>query len=142
MRIAFEEAKAALADEEIPVGAVFVLGERVIARSRNQCEKLTDPTAHAEMIGITQACAALQAQRLMDVEVFVTKEPCAMCAGALVHARVARLVIGVRDVKAGACGSLLQVAQHPGLNHSIAVVFGVMEEECRDLLQQFFRGKR
>jgi tRNA(adenine34) deaminase len=142
MRIALEEAKQSLAEEEVPVGAVFVCDERVIARSRNQCEKLTDPTAHAELVGITQACAALQAQRLTSVEVFVTKEPCAMCAGALVHARVGRLVVGTRDEKAGACGSVLQVVQHPGLNHSVPVEFGVMEEECRALLQQFFRARR
>jgi len=142
MRLALEEARHAGALDEVPVGAVFVQGGRVIARSRNQCEALNDVTAHAEMIGLTQCCEALQCQRLTEVEVFVTKEPCVMCAGALVHARVKRLVIGAADVKAGACGSVLQVVRNPKLNHAVETVFGVLEEECRFLLQEFFKGKR
>jgi tRNA(adenine34) deaminase len=142
MRAALEQAKTALSKDEVPVGAVFVLEDRIIARTHNQCEMLTDPTAHAELIGITQACEAVQAQRLTSVEVFVTKEPCAMCAGALVHARVSRLIIGTPDIKAGACGTKLQLVDHPELNHSISTLFGVLETECRELLQEFFRSKR
>ena len=142
MRLALKEAKVAAHEDEVPVGAVFVHEDRVIARSRNQCEVLKDPTAHAELIGITQACTAMEAQRLPDVEVYVTKEPCVMCAGALVHARVKRLVIGAADSKAGACGSLLHIVDHPKLNHSIPTIFGVLEEECRLLLQDFFQSKR
>ena len=142
MQMALKEARAALEDDEVPVGAVFVQDEKVIARARNQAELLTDPTAHAELVGITTACAALASKRLTSIEVFVTKEPCAMCAGALVHARIARLVIGTSDQKAGACGSVLQVANHPKLNHSIPILFGVLEGECRRLLQDFFREKR
>ncbi len=142
MRIALLEAEAAADQEEIPVGAVFVHGDKVIARSRNQCEGLGDPTAHAEMIGITQACAVMEAQRLTSVEVFVTKEPCLMCIGALVHARVQRLVIGTPDFKVGACGSVIDVAGHPALNHSLSIDFGVLEHDCRALLQSFFRSKR
>lgn len=142
MRLAINEARAAAEDDEVPVGAVFVLGGRLIARARNQCELLKDPTAHAEMIALTQACAALSSQRLIGVDVFVTKEPCVMCAGALVHARVRRVVIGARDEKAGACGTVLQVIANEKLNHRVPVTFGLLEEECRDLLQEFFRKKR
>ena len=142
MRIAMKEAERAGAEDEVPVGAVFVFEGRVIGRARNQCELLKDPTAHAEMIGLTQACAALASQRLTGVEVFVTKEPCAMCAGALVHARVDRLVVGARDEKAGACGSVLQVVANERLNHRVPVTFGVLGDESRELLQVFFRKKR
>ena len=142
MQIALREAREAAAEDEVPVGAVFVSRGRIVARARNQTEKLTDPTAHAEMIGLTQACAALDVQRLTTVELFGTKEPCVMCAGALVHARIARLVIGTADEKAGACGSVLDVTNHGDLNHTIPTVFGVLEEECRGVLQDFFRLKR
>jgi tRNA(adenine34) deaminase len=142
MRAALEEAKTALSRDEVPVGAVFVFQDRIIARTHNQCEMLTDPTAHAELIGITQACEALGVQRLTSVEVFVTKEPCVMCAGALVHARVSRLIIGTPDMKAGACGTKLQVVNHPELNHSISTLFGVLDTECREILQGFFRSRR
>lgn len=142
MRMALKEAKAAAAEDEVPVGAVFVHEDRIIARSRNQCETLGDPTAHAELIGITQACSAMEEQRLPSVEVFVTKEPCVMCAGALIHARIKRLVIGCADPKAGACGTVLQIVDNPKLNHSVSTIFGVLEDECRSLLQGFFKGKR
>lgn len=142
MRLALKEAEVAREEGEVPVGAVFVHEDRIIGRSRNQCEMLVDPTAHAEMTGITQACSALGVQRLCDVEVFVTKEPCVMCAGALVHARVSRLVIGAPDPKAGACGSVLQIVANPKLNHSVTVEFGILEDACRRLLQAFFRSKR
>ena len=142
MDVALKEARAAMESEEVPVGAVFVKGDRILARAGNQVVRLHDPTAHAEMIALTAACAALEAARLTDVEVFVTKEPCVMCAGALVHARVGRLVVGTPDIKAGACGTVLDLTNHPRLNHSIPTVFGVMEEECRALLQAFFRARR
>jgi len=142
MRAAVKEAEAAARDDEIPVGAVFVFEEKIIARAHNQCESLLDPTAHAEMIGLTQACAALSSQRLVGVEAFVTKEPCVMCAGALVHARVDRLVVGARDEKAGACGTVLDVISNRKLNHRVPVEFGILENECRELLQDFFRMKR
>lgn len=142
MRMALQEAEKARDGDEVPVGAVFVHQDKVIARSRNQCEMLHDPTAHAELIGITKTCEWLGSSRLTDVEIFVTKEPCVMCAGALVHARVARLVIGAPDIKAGACGTVLQIVQHPRLNHAIPTTFGVLEEECRRLLQDFFRSRR
>ena len=142
MRLALREAEAAAEEGEIPVGAVFVFEGRPIARTRNQCEMLCDPTAHAEMVGITQACAALECQRLVGVTVYVTKEPCPMCAGALVHARVDRLVIGVLDEKAGACGSVLQVAANERLNHRVAIDSGVLASDSRSLLQDFFRRRR
>lgn len=142
MRLALQEAERARDADEVPVGAVFVHGEKVIARARNQCEMLKDPTAHAELIGITQACEWMGSGRLNEVEIFVTKEPCVMCAGALVHARMARLIIGAPDIKAGACGSVLQIVQNPRLNHAIPTTFGVLEEESRRLLQDFFRSRR
>jgi len=142
MRLAIKEAEAAEENDEVPVGAVFVLDGKLIARARNQCELLNDPTAHAEMIALTQACAAIGSQRLIGVDVFVTKEPCVMCAGALVHARVGRVVIGTKDDKAGACGTVLQVIANEKLNHRVPVTFGLLEEECRDLLQRFFKKRR
>jgi tRNA(adenine34) deaminase len=142
MSAALKEAERAGEEDEVPVGAVFVFEGRIIARARNQCELLKDPTAHAEMVGITQACAALSSQRLVGVEAYVTKEPCVMCAGALVHARVSRLVIGAKDEKAGACGTVLQVVANSRLNHQVSLRWGVLGDPCRALLQSFFRAKR
>jgi len=142
MRLAIKEAEAAEENDEVPVGAVLVSEGKLLVRARNQCELLKDPTAHAEMIALTQACAALSSQRLNGVDVFVTKEPCVMCAGALVHARVSRVIIGARDEKAGACGTVLQVIANDKLNHRVPVTFGLFEEECRALLQRFFLKKR
>jgi len=142
MHLALEEARRARAEEEIPVGAVFVRDGELVARVRNNCERLRDPTAHAEMLGIRRACETLVTQRLTGVEVFVTKEPCAMCAGALVHARIARLIVGARDEKAGACGTVLRIIAHERLNHRVPVTFGVLEEECSRLLRDFFRVRR
>ncbi|MEQ8766214.1 MAG: tRNA adenosine(34) deaminase TadA [Planctomycetota bacterium] len=142
MALALREAITAFDEDEVPVGAVAVHEGRVIARAYNQCERLRDPTAHAEMLVITQAAESLGYPRLNDVTVFVTKEPCVMCAGALVHARVQRVVIGAPDVKVGACGTVLDVISHPALNHRIELAWGVREEECRQLLQEFFRRRR
>jgi len=142
MAVALREAEVAAADGEVPVGAVIVSDGRVIARAHNMREKLHDPTAHAEMIAITQAAEALGSWRLGDVDVYVTLEPCAMCAGALVLARVARLVFGAWDPKAGACGTLYNIVKDERLNHQLEVTGGVLEEEAGALLQDFFRKKR
>jgi len=142
MRTALREAQKAAHADEVPVGAVVVHEGRVIGRAHNQRELLRDPTAHAEMIALTQAAAALDTWRLDGAVLYVTLEPCLMCAGALVNARVARVVFGARDAKAGACGSLYQVGVDARLNHTFEVTGGVLEEECVALLQEFFRTKR
>lgn len=142
MQMALREAQAAAAKDETPVGAVIVKGSRIIARAHNMRETLKDPTAHAEMIALTQAAEALQAWRLEGVTVYVTLEPCAMCAGALVLARVSRLVYGAADPKAGACGTLYNIVQDERLNHRVEVTAGVLADESRALLQEFFRAKR
>jgi tRNA(adenine34) deaminase len=142
MRLALREAERAAAADEVPIGAVLVHGGRVIGRGHNQRETLRDPTAHAEMIVLTQGAAALDAWRLLATTLYVTLEPCPMCAGALVAARVKRLVFGAMDPKAGACGTLFDLARDPRLNHRLEVMSGVLAEECASLLQEFFRGKR
>ena len=139
---ALKEAQKALEKDEVPVGAVIVHEGKVIARAHNQNILLRDPTAHAEMVAITVATSALQSERLLKTDLYVTIEPCAMCAGALVLARVQRIVFGAKDLKAGACGSLLNIAHHRSLNHRIAITGGVLEAECRSLLQEFFKKKR
>jgi tRNA(adenine34) deaminase len=142
MRIALQEAGAALDHGDVPVGAVIVHGGVVIARAHNQREQLKDPTAHAEMVALTQAAAALEAWRLTGCTLYVTVEPCVMCAGALVLARVSRLVYGADDPKAGACASLYRIPSDPRLNHSIETVSGVLAEESAGLLREFFRARR
>ena len=142
MRIALAEARAALDHADVPVGAVIVRDGVVIARAHNQRELLKDPTAHAEVIALTQASAALGSWRLTACAVYVTVEPCVMCAGALVQARLARLVYGADDPKAGACSSLYRIPSDPRLNHCIAVVSGVLAEDCADILRAFFRPRR
>jgi tRNA(adenine34) deaminase len=142
MRAALREAEAALEKGEVPVGAVIVEKGRIIGRGHNQRETLLDPTAHAEMIAITQAAAALESWRLADCTIYVTLEPCAMCAGALVLARLPRLVFGAADPKAGACGSVLDVFQERRLNHRGTVTPGVLSTECAGILQDFFRRRR
>ncbi len=139
---ALKEAAKALDKDEVPVGAVIVHEGRVIARAHNQNILLKDPTAHAEIVAITEAAAALKAERLSGTELYVTIEPCSMCAGALVWARVKRIIYGADDPKAGACGSVLNVAHHKKLNHRIAVTSGILEKECRTIIQEFFRRKR
>lgn len=139
---ALRMARRALAADEVPVGAVVVRAGRIIARAYNQVELLRDATAHAEMLALTQAAAAVGDWRLTDCTLYVTKEPCPMCAGALVHARVARVVFGASDVKAGAAGTVLNLLQFPTFNHRCEVLGGVRAEECRLLLQEFFRQKR
>ena len=142
MRIALVEARAAADDGEIPVGAVVVHEGRVIGRGRNQRERLADPTAHAEMLALTAAAEAVGNWRLENCTLYVTLEPCVMCAGALVLARLPRLVYGPRDPKAGACTSLYSIVGDPRLNHQVSVTEGVMAAECAEVLREFFAAQR
>ncbi|MBL7223231.1 MAG: nucleoside deaminase [Candidatus Brocadiae bacterium] len=142
MRVALAEAVAALEHDDVPVGAVAVLDGRVVGRAHNQRELLGDPTAHAEMLALTQASAALGHWRLEGVAVYVTLEPCAMCAGAMVLARIERLVYGATDPKAGAVASLYRLLADERLNHRVPSVGGVLAEECGELLRGFFRARR
>lgn len=142
MQMALAEARAALEHEDVPIGAVIVREGVVIARAHNQRELLKDPTAHAETIALTQASAALGAWRLTGCTMFVTLEPCVMCAGALVLARIDRLVYGAVDPKAGACVSLYRIPEDERLNHRVSVAGGVLAAECGELLREFFRGRR
>jgi tRNA(adenine34) deaminase len=139
---ALRQAQRAYAAEEVPVGAVIARGGRILARAFNQVELLKDATAHAEMLALTQAQAAVGDWRLTDCTLYVTKEPCPMCAGAAVHARVARVVFGVGDSKAGAAVGALNLLQFPTLNHRCAITAGVREAECRELLRRFFAAQR
>ncbi|MBN1504448.1 MAG: tRNA adenosine(34) deaminase TadA [Candidatus Eisenbacteria bacterium] len=142
MRLALAEAEAAAEKDEVPVGAVIVQGDRVIGRGHNQVETLKDPTAHAEIIAIGAAGTFLNSWRLEDATMYVTLEPCAMCAGAIVLARLKRLVYGARDPKAGACGSVMSVIDNPRLNHRVSVESGVLAQESGELLTEFFERKR
>jgi tRNA(adenine34) deaminase len=142
MLIALEEADAALQEDEVPVGAVIVHGDRIIARAHNQRERLRDPTAHAEMIAITQAAAAIGSWRLEDCALYVTLEPCPMCAGAILQARLPVLVYGATDPKAGAVASLYRLLDDPRLNHRVETVGGVLSERCGELLSRFFQQQR
>ncbi len=139
---AIKEALAAAEEDEVPIGAVVAYKGKIIARAHNQRETLNDPTAHAEMIALTQAAEHLSSWRLTGCTMYVTLEPCPMCAGALVNARVDRLVYGPADAKAGACESLFNIVQDPRLNHRLEVVRDFMSEPCRALLQDFFANKR
>lgn len=142
MREALRLAAKAAANEEVPIGAVIAKNGRVIGRGYNQVEMLRDPTAHAEILAITQAAAAVGDWRLNDCDLFVTKEPCPMCAGAAVHARVRRVVFGCEDMRSGAAGGVINLLQMGQLNHRCDINSGVLAEECSALLQDFFRGKR
>src|SRR5712671_5152443 len=128
--------------EEVPIGAVVVREGRIIARAFNQVELLKDATAHAEMLALTQAEAAVGDWRLTDCDLYVTKEPCAMCAGAIVHVRLRRLIFGCADPRAGAAGSVINLLQLPSLNHRCEITSGVLENECAAILQDFFRKRR
>jgi len=142
MALALREAALALERDEVPVGAVIVRDGRVIGRAHNQRELLGDPTAHAEMIAITQAAEDVGNWRLEGCTMYVTLEPCAMCAGAVVLARLPRLVFGARDPKAGAVGTLYDIPRDPRLNHAVEVTSGILEQECSEILTEFFRRKR
>ncbi len=138
MESALREAEQALKRKEVPVGAVVVRNRRIIGKGYNQIESLQDPTAHAEMIAITAAATGLGSRRLEECTLYVTLEPCAMCAGAIVLARVPRLVFGAYDPKAGACGSLFNIVQDGRLNHRAELTGGILEERCAGLLSSFF----
>ncbi len=142
MREALRQAQKGYAAEEVPVGAVVVRGGKIIARSHNQVELLKDATAHAEMLALTQAEAAVGDWRLIDCDLYVTKEPCAMCAGALVHTRVRRVIFGCTDPAAGAAGSVINLLQMPAFNHRCEITSGVLQKECATILQDFFRKRR
>jgi tRNA(adenine34) deaminase len=139
---ALRQAVRAAAAEEVPVGAVIVREGQIIGRAYNQVELLKDATAHAEMLAITQAEEAAGDWRLTDCTLYVTKEPCPMCAGAIVHVRLQRVVFGAPDPKGGAAGSIVNLLQMPTLNHRCEITAGVREEECRGLLRSFFQQQR
>jgi len=139
---ALDQARAAFDQGEVPVGAVIVQGDSIVGAGFNQRETLNDPTAHAEMIAITQAAQTLESWRLIDCTLYVTLEPCPMCAGAIVQARIPRVIYGTTDPKAGACHTLYSITSDERLNHRATVLGGVLNEECRSLLQDFFRQQR
>ncbi len=138
MQLALREAQKAFEEDEVPVGAIVVHNERIIGKGHNQIERLQDPTAHAEMIAITAAADHLKSRRLEECTLFVTLEPCPMCAGAIVQARIPTLVFGAFDPKAGACGTLFNIVQDRRLNHQPHVISGVCDKECEELLKGFF----
>jgi len=142
MGAALEEARKAHALQEVPVGAVLVLDHEIIARGHNSTIALHDPTAHAEIVALRRAGSKLGNYRLVGAELFVTVEPCIMCMGALIHARIKRLVFGTRDPRTGAAGSVFDLSHDKRLNHRVAVHAGVLETACRDMIQDFFRAKR
>jgi tRNA(adenine34) deaminase len=142
MVIALEEARHAAAAGEVPIGAVLVAEQSILSRGRNQRENWQDPTAHAEMIALRGAAETLQSWRLLDSTLYVTMEPCVMCVGAAILARIKRLVFAVPDPKAGACGSIFNIPEERRLNHRLEVMGGILEQESRDLLQEFFRTLR
>ena len=136
------EAEKALKQNEVPIGAVIVYQGRIVGRGYNQVETLNDPTAHAEIIAITSACATLENKYLNGCTLYVTLEPCSMCAGALIWSKIDRLVFGATDEKAGACGSILNIAQNKSLNHHVEIIQGVLELDASELLKQFFKSRR
>jgi tRNA(adenine34) deaminase len=142
MREALDQARLALAAGEVPIGAVLVIDDQIVARGFNQPISAVDPTAHAEVLVLREAARAVGNYRLTDAVVYVTVEPCLMCAGALVHARVREVVYGAPEPKAGALVSNMRALDVPGLNHRFTITGGVLEAECRDIIQQFFKGKR
>ena len=142
MKKAFAEAEKALKLDEVPVGAIIVKNNMIIARGYNQVEALKDPTAHAEILAITAACDTLGEKRLEGCTLYVTLEPCPMCAGALVNARLDTCVYATADPKAGACDSLYHLCEDPRLNHTVKIISGVYEQPCKSILQHFFQEKR
>ncbi len=142
MAVALEQARQAASSGEVPVGAAVLRGDTVVVRAHNESVGRRDPTAHAELLAVQRALSLLQTDRLSDCTLYVTLEPCAQCAGAIVLAKVGRVVFGAYDPKAGMVGSLGDVLRHPGLNHRVEVIGGVEEEECGRLLQDFFRDRR
>lgn len=142
MRHALGLARLAWEQGEVPVGAVLVQGDRVIGEGWNRPIGQQDPTAHAEIMALRQGGKVLENYRLLDTTLYVTLEPCVMCAGAMIHSRITRLVFGARDEKTGAAGSLINVLGHPGMNHQIEIVNGVLADECAGMLSDFFRMRR
>ena len=142
MREALRQAQKAREASEVPVGAVAVLAAKIIGRAYNQVELLKDATAHAEMLALTQAEAAVGDWRLTECDLYVTKEPCPMCAAALVHTRVRRVIFGCTDPVAGAAGSVMNLLQMPGFNHRCEITSGVLQDECATILKDFFRKRR
>jgi tRNA(adenine34) deaminase len=142
MEEALRQARKAVAKGEVPVGAVLVVEGKIVTRAHNQVEELKDATAHAEMLAVTAAAGELDGWRLTEATVYVTKEPCPMCAGALVLSRVKRVVYGAADSRMGAAGGAMNLLQFAGMNHRCEVTGGVRAEECRDLLKEFFQAKR
>ncbi|HOW36557.1 MAG TPA: tRNA adenosine(34) deaminase TadA [Candidatus Omnitrophota bacterium] len=142
MQEAIKQAKLAAEKDEVPVGAVITHQNKIIARAHNQVEMLKDPTAHAEMLAVTQATNFLSCKWLQDCTLYVTIEPCSMCAGALVLARIKRICFGASDPKTGGCGSVVNIARHKKLNHRIEVKKGILAEECGRLVSEFFKKKR
>jgi tRNA(adenine34) deaminase len=142
LALAMDEARAAAAAGEVPVGAIVIANGAVVGRGQNRVLRDLDPTAHAEIVALREAGRALGNYRLTGCEIFVTLEPCAMCAGAMIHARLSRLVYAAADPKAGAVGSVLQVLNHPQLNHQMVVTSGELAEESGELLRSFFRERR
>ena len=142
MREALRQARRALAADEVPIGAVVVREGQIISRAWNQVEMLKDATAHAEMLAITQAEAAVGDWRLTDCDLYITKEPCPMCAGAIVHARLRRVIFGCPDSKCGGAGGLVNLLRMPELNHRCLTTSGILADECASMLKDFFRARR
>ena len=142
LRMALEEAQASADAEEVPVGAVLVSDGVIVARGQNRVLRDSDPTAHAEIVAMRQAAKASNNYRLTGSVLYVTLEPCAMCAGAMIHARLGRLVYAADDPKAGAAGSVLAVLNHPRVNHQMELSIGILAEECGEILRRFFRERR
>lgn len=142
MQAAMEEARSAAINGEVPVGAIVVLDGEIIGRGGNRVIRDSDPTAHAELVALRNAARYLRNYRLPGCELYATLEPCSMCAGAILHARIARLVYATPDPKAGACGSVLEVMNHPQLNHRVEVVAGCMADEAAAMLRHFFQARR
>jgi tRNA(adenine34) deaminase len=142
MKVAFREAEKAFEQDEVPIGAVVVQNGQIIGRGYNQCESLIDPTAHAEIIAITSAANTIKDWRLKDCQLYVTKEPCPMCAGALVNARINMVIFGMYDEKEGCCGSLYQLCRDNRFKHQLTVKGGIMEDACTLIIQEFFKKQR
>lgn len=142
MSYALKEAEKAFKQKELPVGAVIIFENRIIAKGHNQVETLKDPTAHAEILAITSAASFLTSKQLPGCSMYVTLEPCSMCAGAIVLAKIENLFFGAFDIKSGACGSVLNITNNKSLNHKVNVTGGIMDDKCSDILKSFFEVNR
>lgn len=142
MRMALCEARAAYEEDEVPIGAVVIRNGEVVSKAHNLRETINDPTAHAEIVAIREASRILGTWRLTDCELYVTIEPCPMCAGAIVQSRIRRLIYGAQDPKAGACGTIMNIVQNQFLNHRVEVMAGILEDECSAIMKEYFKNKR